>query len=90
MQKLTNPQFIDLLREKDIKLQAGGETLQISAPAGALTADLRAELLVRKSEILALLRESAAPFGAPRRQERKSSADSRATGIMADRSQRSW
>jgi nonribosomal peptide synthetase protein BlmVII len=44
------------LRSRDIQLWADGDALQCNAPAGALTPELRAQLLQRRSEILEFLR----------------------------------
>lgn len=49
-------QFLAELRTLDVRLSADGEALRCSAPAGALTPALQAELSRRKAEILALLR----------------------------------
>jgi thioesterase domain-containing protein len=48
--------FLHELRNRDIWLRAEGEQLRCSAPAGALTAELRELLRLRKSEILEFLR----------------------------------
>jgi thioesterase domain-containing protein len=50
--------LLDELRSRDIKVWADGELLRCSAPAGALTADLRSLLQSRKHEILGLLRSA--------------------------------
>ena len=44
------------LRSRDIQVWADGERLQCNAPAGALTPELRDQLLQRRSEILEFLR----------------------------------
>src|SRR2546429_3975687 len=44
------------LRNRDIQVWADGERLQCNAPAGALTPELREQLLQRRSEILEFLR----------------------------------
>jgi thioesterase domain-containing protein len=60
------PSFLAKLRERDIHVWAEGDVLRCSAPAGALTADLRDELQVRKQEILQFLRSAAALAGQQR------------------------
>lgn len=50
------PSFLAELRERDVKLWADGEQLRCDAPAGVLTAELRAQLASRKTEILTFLR----------------------------------
>lgn len=54
------------LRGRDIELWCEGEQLRCNAPAGALTAELRDELRVRKAEILAFLRAAQAQASEPR------------------------
>jgi len=49
------PSFLATLRQRDIHVWAEGARLRCSAPAGALTADLRDELKVRKRDILEFL-----------------------------------
>ncbi|MBN1993219.1 MAG: amino acid adenylation domain-containing protein [Anaerolineae bacterium] len=51
-------EFLSHLRALDIKLWADNDNLRYSAPAGALTPELRAELGRRKPEILAFLRQA--------------------------------
>ena len=59
---MTVLELLSELRARGIRLWADGDALRYSAPAGALEPALRAELLQRKPEILALLRgASAAP-----------------------------
>ena len=48
-------ELLSRLGALDIKLTTDGEHLHVSAPKGALTPDLRAELAQRKREIMALL-----------------------------------
>jgi hypothetical protein len=55
MEKLTDLQFLDLLYQKNIFVSVKDERLQINAPAGAMTEALRAELVRRKSNLLALI-----------------------------------
>ena len=50
--------FLHDLRMRDIRLAADGEQLRCSAPAGALTGELRQELRQRKVEILEFLRHA--------------------------------
>ena len=49
------------LGSKDIKVWAEGDRLRYDAPQGALTPDLREELVNRKAEILALLHRADTP-----------------------------
>ncbi|HKH44755.1 MAG TPA: amino acid adenylation domain-containing protein, partial [Thermoanaerobaculia bacterium] len=56
----TTVQVLEMLRSRDVKLWAEGGKLKYSAPPGALTADLLAELKARKGELLAFLRQGAA------------------------------
>jgi natural product biosynthesis luciferase-like monooxygenase protein len=58
--------FLAKLRDRDIHISAEGERLRCSAPAGALTPELRDELQQRKSEILKFLHSA----GAISRQQR--------------------
>jgi hypothetical protein len=48
------------LQALDVRLVADGETLQVDAPGGVLTADFRAALVAHKAELLAHVRESEA------------------------------
>jgi thioesterase domain-containing protein len=50
--------FLGTLRERDIQVWTEGDRLRCSAPAGALTAELRLELQERKNEILKFLRSA--------------------------------
>ncbi len=55
------PADLDLLtrlRQADIRLSVDGESLRVSAPAGAVTPELRAELAQHKAELLAFLRST--------------------------------
>jgi thioesterase domain-containing protein len=52
--------FLTALRDRDIHISADGDRLRCSAPAGALTSDLRDELQRRKSEILQFLHSAGA------------------------------
>ena len=52
---MTVPAFLAELRSRDIHVWADGDRLQCNAAAGALTAELRTELQIRKREILAYL-----------------------------------
>lgn len=58
MQELSNSQFLQLLRQHNIEIHATDERLQISAPAGAVDPQLRAELVRRKADLLAALRDA--------------------------------
>ena len=53
---MTTIEFLSHLRSKDIRVWPEGDTLRYDAPPGALTPDLRQELLERKQEILIFLR----------------------------------
>ena len=61
MEQLTDLQFLDLLRQKNIYVYVKDQRLQISAPAGALGSDLRAELLRRKPKLLTFLAQAKNP-----------------------------
>jgi thioesterase domain-containing protein len=50
------PAFLAELRNRDIRVRAKGDRLQLDAPAGALTPELREQLRRRKDEILEFLR----------------------------------
>jgi thioesterase domain-containing protein len=52
--------FLTLLRDRDIQIQADGDRLRCNGPTGALTPELRQELQRRKSEILKFLRSAEA------------------------------
>jgi thioesterase domain-containing protein len=52
--------FLEKLRGSDIQVWAEGDRLRCNAPAGALTAELRNELQLRKNEILKFLRSAEA------------------------------
>jgi amino acid adenylation domain-containing protein len=51
-------ELLSKLRNKDIEIRADGDRLRYNAPKGALTPDLRKELAVHKSEIIAFLRQT--------------------------------
>ncbi|HEY5813154.1 MAG TPA: condensation domain-containing protein, partial [Terrimicrobiaceae bacterium] len=53
--------FLARLRAMDLKVASENGQLRVSAPPGALTAELRRELTERKLEILDFLREMSAP-----------------------------
>ncbi len=55
---MTAIELLSNLSSKDIEIWADGDRLRYNAPKGALTPDLRKELAARKSEILALLRQT--------------------------------
>src|SRR6185295_14794062 len=67
----TTVQVLSLLRSRGVKLWVEGEKLRYSAPPGALTAELLAELKERKEELLGFLRQGyvARRSGAPSRIE---------------------
>jgi amino acid adenylation domain-containing protein len=52
-------EFLSQLRELDVRLTLQFDRLNCSAPKGALTAELQAELVRRKPELIELLRASA-------------------------------
>ncbi len=55
-------EFLSRLRKLNVQVWAEGERLRVSAPAGALTEDLRAELNARRDELVEWLRpETSAP-----------------------------
>ena len=56
-------ELLSYLRQLDVKLWAEGENLRYSAPRGALTAALRAELVQHKAEILAFLQQAQRALG---------------------------
>jgi amino acid adenylation domain-containing protein len=56
MLQRTSAEFLSYLRSLDIRVSADGERLGCSAPKGVLTAELRAELVRRKAELLEFLR----------------------------------
>jgi len=55
---VTTIEFLSYLRSLDVKLWADGDRLRYSAPKGALTPALRAELVERKAEILTFLHKA--------------------------------
>ncbi len=52
------PAFLSELRRRDIHLRMEGDRLHCSAPAGALTPELEANLKARKPEVMAFLRSA--------------------------------
>ena len=64
---MTTIEFLSHLRSKDIRVWPEGDKLRYDAPPGALTPDLRKELVDRKQEILVFLRRDQvdASHGAP-------------------------
>ena len=56
---MTALELLSHLRSRDIELWAEGDKLGYNAPSGALTPDLRAELVRRKAEILMFLHGTA-------------------------------
>jgi amino acid adenylation domain-containing protein len=60
----TLSEFLAHLRDLDVRLGLDGDRLTVSAPKGALSADLKAELQQRKAEILTFLRSTAHANGA--------------------------
>ena len=63
--KPTVIQLLAGLRDRGVKLWAEGEKLRFTAPQGALTPALKAELGERKAEVLAFLRQGQAAAPAP-------------------------
>jgi amino acid adenylation domain-containing protein len=61
----TLSEFLAHLRSLDVRLSLDGDRLACSAPKGALTADIRAELQKRKAEILSFLSSAAADSFTP-------------------------
>lgn len=57
---MTTAEFLSRVRDMGINLWVDGDDLRYSAPKGTLTPELRAEMVERKAEILALLRETRA------------------------------
>ena len=55
---MTIVELLAALRSNEIQLWAEGETLRYSAPSGALTPALRAELVQHKAGLLAVLRQA--------------------------------
>ncbi|HEY0606708.1 MAG TPA: condensation domain-containing protein, partial [Herpetosiphonaceae bacterium] len=56
---MTTVELLARLRDLGIRLWSEGERLRYHAPEGALTAELRAEIVARKAEILAFLDQAA-------------------------------
>jgi amino acid adenylation domain-containing protein/non-ribosomal peptide synthase protein (TIGR01720 family) len=54
---VTTVEFLSQLRDLDVRLWVQGDRLRFNAPDGAVTPELRAELIARKTEIIAFLRE---------------------------------
>jgi amino acid adenylation domain-containing protein len=52
---MTTLEFLALLKDRDIRLWAEGERLMFTAPAGALSAELRHQIAGRKADLLRLL-----------------------------------
>lgn len=55
---MTTLEFLTYLRHLDVKLWTRGDGLGYSAPPGTLTPELRAQIIERKTEILAFLGEA--------------------------------
>src|SRR5262249_56955573 len=55
---MTIVELLSALRSNEIQLWVEGETLRYSAPSGALTPALRAELVHHKADLLAVLRQA--------------------------------
>jgi thioesterase domain-containing protein len=58
---VTTRAFLLGLRAQDIRVWVEGDRLRVSAPLGALTDNLHAQLKARKPEIMSFLRTAAAP-----------------------------
>jgi hypothetical protein len=58
MQELSHSQFLDLLTQRGIVISVKDGRLQISAPAGAVDTQLRAELVRRKPDLLGTFRDA--------------------------------
>ena len=56
---MTVPELVAHLRGLDVRLQADGDRLRLSAPKGVLSDEMREQLSTRKAEILTWLREHA-------------------------------
>ncbi len=63
---MSAPAILSELRRRDIQLRADGGELRLSAPAGALTAELRDQLRQHKSDLLELLASAQALAGQAR------------------------
>src|SRR6185436_6556544 len=55
---VTTIEFLSYLRSREIKLWVEGDQLRYGAPKGALTPELRTQLLARKAELIAFLRQT--------------------------------
>ncbi|PCI52344.1 MAG: hypothetical protein COB51_00085 [Moraxellaceae bacterium] len=51
--------FLSCLRNKNIFIELNGEKLKINAPKGAITAEIKAELIEKKPHIIAFLQQAA-------------------------------
>jgi non-ribosomal peptide synthetase component F len=56
--------FVEHLRDLDVKLSLAGGALRVDAPTGRVTPELRRQLAARKPELLELLRNAARPSSA--------------------------
>ena len=57
---MTTVEFLSYLRDMDVRLWVDGDKLRYNARDGSLTASLRTEIIERKAEILAFLRQTRA------------------------------
>ena len=57
---MSTVQFLKHLHRRDMELWVEGDRLRYSAPEGALTPTLRAELVARKQDVIAFLRQTTA------------------------------
>lgn len=62
---MTSIEFLTYLRSLDIQLFVEGESLRCNAPEGVLTPQLRAKVVDRKSELIALLHQANAQIDRP-------------------------
>jgi len=60
LSEMTTVRFLKHLHRQDVELWVEGERLRFSAPEGALTPALRAELVERKPEVIAFLSQTTA------------------------------
>src|SRR5919205_282196 len=61
---MTTLELLSYLRSREIRIWLEGEQLRYSAPKGALSPELRAELSARKAELIAFLRQTNAALDA--------------------------
>jgi amino acid adenylation domain-containing protein/non-ribosomal peptide synthase protein (TIGR01720 family) len=83
---MTAIEFLSYLRAKDVKLWADGDRLRYSAPNGLMTADLRAQIVDRKSDLLSFLSKAEIAARKSVRPLRKTSREGRLPLTYAQRS----